>query len=408
MERDKIEEEYQALVVKIEDLRSILADESKVLEIIKNDLTDIKNKYGDERRTEISMVTTEIDIDDLIDEEDIVVTVTHKGYTKRLPVDTYKSQRRGGRGISGLTTREEDFVEHLFTTTTHHTLLFFTTHGVVYKLKGYQIPEASRQAKGTAIVNLLPLENDEKISAMIPIKDFEDGKYLTFITKNGIVKKTNVMDYSKIRNGGLRAIDLDENDELIRVKLTDNTQDIIIATHDGYAIRFNETEVRSTGRTTRGVMGIRLHNGDYVIGASVALPDSQLLTVTENGYGKKTPLDEYRIQSRGGKGIFTYRITEKTGKLAGMKTVTDNDDIILITSDGVIIRMHTDEISSYSRQTQGVRVMRLDDGVSVMSIARTEREEETDEETENSEKVIADDTTETQIADESKTEGDVE
>lgn len=408
MERDKIEEEYQALFAKIEDLRSILADESKVLEIIKNDLTDIKNKYGDERRTEISMVTTEIDIDDLIDEEDIVVTVTHKGYTKRLPVDTYKSQRRGGRGISGLTTREEDFVEHLFTTTTHHTLLFFTTRGVVYKLKGYQIPEASRQAKGTAIVNLLPLENDEKISAMIPIKDFEDGKYLTFITKNGIVKKTNVMDYSKIRNGGLRAIDLDENDELIRVKLTDNTQDIIIATHDGYAIRFNETEVRSTGRTTRGVMGIRLHDGDYVIGASVALPDSQLLTVTENGYGKKTPLDEYRIQSRGGKGIFTYRITEKTGKLAGMKTVTDNDDIILITSDGVIIRMHTDEISSYSRQTQGVRVMRLDDGVSVMSIARTEREEETDEETENSEKVIADDTTETQIADESKTEGDVE
>ena len=408
MERDKIEEEYQALVVKIEDLRSILADESKVLEIIKNDLTDIKNKYGDERRTEISMVTTEIDIDDLIDEEDIVVTVTHKGYTKRLPVDTYKSQRRGGRGISGLTTREEDFVEHLFTTTTHHTLLFFTTHGVVYKLKGYQIPEASRQAKGTAIVNLLPLENDEKISAMIPIKDFEDGKYLTFITKNGIVKKTNVMDYSKIRNGGLRAIDLDENDELIRVKLTDNTQDIIIATHDGYAIRFNETEVRSTGRTTRGVMGIRLHDGDYVIGASVALPDSQLLTVTENGYGKKTPLDEYRIQSRGGKGIFTYRITEKTGKLAGIKSVTDNDDIILITSDGVIIRMHTDEISSYRRQTQGVRVMRLDDGVSVMSIARAEREEETDEETENSEEVIADDTTETQIADESETEGDVE
>ena len=286
--------------------------------------------------------------------------------------------------------------------------MFFTTHGVVYKLKGYQIPEASRQAKGTAIVNLLPLENDEKISAMIPIKDFEDGKYLTFITKNGIVKKTNVMDYSKIRNGGLRAIDLDENDELIRVKLTDNTQDIIIATHDGYAIRFNETEVRSTGRTTRGVMGIRLHNGDYVIGASVALPDSQLLTVTENGYGKKTPLDEYRIQSRGGKGIFTYRITEKTGKLAGMKTVTDNDDIILITSDGVIIRMHTDEISSYSRQTQGVKVMRLDDGVSVMSIARTEREEETDEEAENSEEVIADDTTETQIADESETEGDVE
>ncbi len=375
MERDKIEEEYAEVCAKIADYRDILADESRVLAIVKNDLTDIKNKYGDERRTEISMVTTEIDIDDLIDEEDIVVTLTHSGYTKRLPVDTYKSQHRGGRGISGMSTREEDFVEHLFTTTTHHTLLFFTSKGNVYKLRGYQIPEASRQAKGMAIVNLLPIESGEKVTAMIPIKDFEDGKYLTFITRNGIIKKTNVMDYSRIRNGGLRAIDLDEGDELIRVKLTDNTQDIIIGTHDGYAIRFNEKEVRSTGRATRGVMGIRLHSGDYVIGASVALPNSELLTITENGYGKKTPLDEYRIQSRGGMGIFTYKITEKTGKLAGMKTVTDEDDIILITSDGIIIRTHTDEISSYSRQTQGVRVMKLDEGIRVVSVARTEREE---------------------------------
>lgn len=395
MEREKIEEEYAELTNKINNFREILADEGKILEIVKEDLINIKNKYGDERRTEISMVTNEIDIDDLIDEEDIVVTVTHRGYTKRQPVDTYKSQRRGGRGISGMTTRDEDFVEHLYTTTTHHTLLFFTTRGVVYKLKGYQIPEASRQAKGTAIVNLLPLENDESISAMIPIKDFEDGKYLTFITRNGIVKKTNVMDYSKIRNGGLRAIALDDNDELIRVKLTDNTQDIILGTHDGYAIRFNETEVRSTGRTTRGVMGIRLHDGDYVIGASLAIPNSQLLTVTENGYGKKTPLDEYRIQSRGGKGIFTYRITDKTGKLAGMKAITDEDDIILITSDGIIIRMHTDEISSYSRQTQGVRVMKLADGIQVMSIARAEREEENDEDVEN-------------LVSENETEGDNE
>ena len=375
MERDKIEEEYAEVCAKIADYRDILADESRVLAIVKNDLTDIKNKYGDERRTEISMVTTEIDIDDLIDEEDIVVTLTHSGYTKRLPVDTYKSQHRGGRGISGMSTREEDFVEHLFTTTTHHTLLFFTSKGNVYKLRGYQIPEASRQAKGMAIVNLLPIESGEKVTAMIPIKDFEDGKYLTFITRNGIIKKTNVMDYSRIRNSGLRAIDLDEGDELIRVKLTDNTQDIIIGTHDGYAIRFNEKEVRSTGRTTRGVMGIRLHSGDYVIGASVALPNSELLTITENGYGKKTPLDEYRIQSRGGMGIFTYKITEKTGKLAGMKTITDEDDIILITSDGIIIRTHTDEISSYSRQTQGVRVMKLDEGIRVVSVARTEREE---------------------------------
>ncbi|MCD8180855.1 MAG: DNA gyrase subunit A [Firmicutes bacterium] len=397
MERDKIEEEYAELTSKINRFREILENESEVLKIVKSDLTDIKNKYGDERRTEISMVTNEIDIDDLIDEEDIVVTLTNSGYTKRLPVDTYKSQRRGGRGISGLTTREEDFVEHLFTTTTHHTLLFFTDKGVVYKLRGYQIPEASRQAKGTAIVNLLPIESGEKVTAMIPIKDFEDGKYLTFITRNGVIKKTNVMDYSRIRSHGLRAIDLDEGDKLIRVKLTDNEQDIIIGTHDGYAIRFSEKEVRSTGRTTRGVMGIRLHDDDYVIGASVALPNSRLLTVTENGYGKKTPLDEYRVQSRGGKGIFTYRITDKTGKLAGMKTVTDEDDIILITSDGVIIRMHTDEISSYSRQTQGVRVMKLGDGVKVVSIARTEREEDDE---------AAEDAENTEV--ENETEGDNE
>lgn len=379
MERDKIEEEYAEITAKIADYRDILENESRVLDIVKTDLNKIKDKYGDERKTEISMVTNEIDIDDLIDEEDIVVTMTHNGYTKRQPVDTYKSQRRGGRGISGMTTREEDFVEHLFTTTTHHTLLFFTTRGVVYKLRGYQIPEASRQAKGMAIVNLLPIEPDEKVTAMIAIKDFEDGKCLTFITRNGVVKKTQLMDYSKIRNGGLRAINIDEGDELIRVKLTDDSQDLILGTHNGYAIRFNVGEIRHTGRTTRGVRGIDLRDGDYVIGASTVLPETQLLTVTENGYGKKTPLDEYRIQSRGGKGIFTYKITEKTGKLAGMKTVTEEDDIILITSDGVIIRMHTDEISSHSRQTQGVRLMKLADGVNVVSVARTEREEEAED-----------------------------
>lgn len=385
MEREKIEEEYAEVCAKIEDYRDILANESRVLEMVKEDLVKIRDKYGDERRTEISMVTNEIDIDDLIDEEDIVVTMTHNGYTKRQPVDTYKSQRRGGRGISGMTTREEDFVEHLFTTTTHHNLLFFTTKGIVYKLKGYQIPEASRQAKGMAIVNLLPIETDEKVTAMIAIKDFEEGKYLTFVTRNGVVKKTPLMDYAKIRNSGLRAINIDEDDELIRVKLTDNEQDLILGTHNGYAIRFSVSEVRQTGRTTRGVKGIDLRDGDYVIGASTALPETQQLTVTENGYGKKTPLDEYRIQSRGGKGIFTYKITDKTGRLAGMKTVTDGDDIILITSDGVIIRMHTDEISSYSRQTQGVRVMKLADDVNVVSIARTEREEESEEEEQTAE-----------------------
>lgn len=385
MEREKIEEEYRELTEKIANYREILANESMVLDIVKDDLIEIKNKYGDERRTKISAVTTEIDIDDLIDEEDIVVTLTHSGYTKRLPVDTYRTQHRGGRGISGMSTKEEDFVEHIFTTTTHHNLLFFTTRGIVYQLKGYQIPEASRQAKGTAIVNLLPLESDEKITAMIPIKDFEDGKYLTFVTRNGIIKKTNVMDYSRIRNGGLRAIALDENDELIRVHLTDGTKDVILSTHNGYAIRFKESEIRQTGRTTRGVKGISLRKDDYVIGFSLAREGSELLAVTENGYGKKTPLDEYRIQSRGGKGIFTYKITEKTGKLAGMRAVTDEDDIILITSEGVIIRLHADEISSYSRQTQGVRVMRLDDGVSLVSIARAVRESDEDNEEDDTE-----------------------
>ncbi len=382
MEREKIENEYRELTAKITELRAILADEGRILRIVKEDLLVMKNKYGDERRTEISMITNEIDIDDLIDEEDIVVTVTHNGYTKRLPVDTYKSQRRGGRGISGMSTREEDFVEHMYTTTTHHTLLFFTTRGMVYKLKGYQIPEASRQAMGMAIVNLLPIESDEKISAMIPVKEFEDGQYLTFVTRKGIVKKTNIMDYSHIRSVGLRAIELDEDDTLIQVEITDSTGELVLATHDGYAIRFAEKDVRSTGRATRGVKGITLREGDYIIGAAAVREDKQLLTVTENGYGKKTPIDEYRVQSRGGMGIFTYRITEKTGKLAGMNMVSDEDDVMLITSDGIIIRMHTDDISSYSRQTQGVRVMRLGEGVSVVSLAFTNRENDDTEDTE--------------------------
>lgn len=379
LEREKIEDEYAEISARIENYQLILGDEGRVLEIVKEDLIRIKNKYGDSRRTEISMSMDEIDMEDLIDEEDVIITLTHNGYTKRMPVDTYRSQHRGGRGISGVTTREEDFVEHLFTTSTHHHILFFTTRGVVYQLKGYQIPEAGRQAKGTAIVNLLPLESDEKITAMIPISSFEDGKYLTFVTKNGTIKKTDLMDYSRIRAGGLRAIELVEGDELIRVKLTDNTQHVIVATHDGLAIRFHEQDVRPMGRTTRGVRAIRLHDGDYVIGASVAREDSQLLIVTENGYGKKTSLDEYKLQSRGGKGIFTYRITDKTGKIAGMKAVTDNDDIMLITSDGVVIRLHSAEISTYGRQTQGVRLMRLDDGVQVVSVARTEHEEESEE-----------------------------
>ena len=376
MEREKIENEYNDLVVKIAELEGILAEEGKQLEIVKNDLLEMKRRYGDERRTYIEPVYDDIDDESLIEEENVIITMTDRGYVKRLPVDTYRSQNRGGRGVTGVTTREEDFVEHILTTSSHDLILFFTNKGIVYSLKAYRIPEASRQAKGTPIINLLPLETDEKISAMISVRSFDEGWYLTFITKNGTVKKTSLMAYSRIRTGGLRAIELDEGDELMNVKFTNDDIDLIIVTKNGMAIRFNVKDVRPTGRATRGVRGIRLREGDSVVGASIILPDTRLLTVTENGYGKKTDLDEYRIQSRGGTGILTYKITDKTGKLAAVKTVKDDDDIMLVTSEGVIIRLHSDEISTYSRHTQGVRLMRLDDGVNVVSLAKTDRYEE--------------------------------
>ncbi len=376
LEREKVENEFEQLSAKIADFNDILANEYRVLEIVKTDLTNIKAKYGDDRKTEIAMVANDIDIEDLIDEEDVVITLTHNGYTKRVPVTTYKSQHRGGRGISGMTTREEDFVEQLFTTSTHDTILFFTTRGIVYRLKGYEIPEAGRQARGTAIVNLLPLESGEKITAMMPIREFSEGLYLTFFTRQGIVKKTDLMDYSRIRNGGLRAIELVEGDSLINVLLTNGEQNVLIGTRNGMAIQFNERDVRGMGRTARGVRGIRLNSGDYVIGACIAPHDGELLVVTENGYGKKTPFSEYKIQTRGGKGIFTYRITDKTGKLAGLTEVEPTDDIMLITSDGVLIRTESSEISTYGRQTQGVKIMRLDDGVKLVSMAKTPHEDE--------------------------------
>ena len=383
LERDKIENEYEQISAKIAEYKSILENESLVLDIIREDLTNIKNKYGDERRTEIAMVANEIDVEDLIDEEEVVITLTHSGYTKRVPVTTYKAQHRGGRGISGMSTREEDFVEHLFTTSTHDTILFFTTRGIVYRLKGYEIPEAGRQARGTAIVNLLPLDAGEKITAMMPIKEFVDGQYLTFFTKNGTVKKTDLMDYSRIRNGGLRAIELNDGDSLINVLLTDGEQTVLIGTKNGMAIRFDEGDVRAMGRTARGVRGVKLNDDDCVIGACIAPQEAQLLVVTENGYGKKTPLSEYKIQSRGGKGIFTYKITDKTGTIAGLDTVEDADDIMLITSDGVLIRTRADEISTFGRQTQGVRIMKLANDVKLVSMAKTAREEDTDEEFES-------------------------
>ena len=376
LERDKIENEYQQLCASIAEYKDILANEYRVLEIIKADLLKIKDKYGDERRTEIAMVSDEIDIEDLIDEEEVVITLTHSGYTKRVPVVTYRSQRRGGRGISGMSTREEDYVEHIFTTSTHDTLLFFTSRGVVYRLKAYQIPEAARQAKGTAIVNLLPLEPGEKITAMIPIKEFEDGKYLTFFTKRGTVKKTDLMDYSRIRANGLRAIELREDDTLVNVLLTDGTNKMFIGTRYGMSICFDEKDIRPLGRTAMGVRGISLKSGDYVIGACISKPDTKLLVVTENGYGKKTDLDEYKVQSRAGKGVFTYKLTDKTGLVAGMATVSDDEDIMLITSGGIIIRTYAADISTFSRQTQGVRLMKLADDIKIVSMTLTPHEEE--------------------------------
>lgn len=385
MERDKIEAEYDQTVEKIAGLRDILEHEEKILDIIKEDLLKLKSKYGDERRTEISASSIDLEDEDLIEEEDVVITLTHTGYTKRVPVDTYKSQHRGGRGIAGMATREEDFVEHLFTTSTHNYILFFTNRGVVYQLKGYQIPEAGRQAKGTAIVNLLPLEPDEKITAMIPVSSFEDGQYLTFVTKDGTVKKTDLMAYAKIRSNGLRAIEIAEGDELINVQITDDKSEIMIGTHKGMAIRFAATDVRPMGRTAHGVRGIRLKGGDYVVSAVKVLEDTQLLTITENGYGKKTEFDEYKVQSRGGTGVFNYKLTEKTGPVIGMAPVSTEDDVMMITSEGVIIRTHTAEISTFGRQTQGVRVMRLADGIKAASIAVTPHMEEIEETQESGE-----------------------
>ena len=376
LEREKIESEYEGVLAKIGEYEAILADESKVFDIIKEDLITLKNKYGDPRRTEIAMDYSNLEDEDLIEEEECIITLTHNGYTKRMPVDTYRSQHRGGRGVTGVTTREEDFVEHIFTASTHDNILFFTTKGMVYRLKGYQVPESSRTAKGMAIVNILPLDSDEKISAMIPVREFNNGDYLTFVTREGLVKRTDIMDYSRIRQNGLRAIDLVDGDELISVNKTDGEQEIMVATKDGFAVRFKETDARAMGRTTRGVKAVELRKGDCVVSAMVIDENKTVLAITEGGYGKRTDVEEYRLQSRGGKGIFTYKLTEKTGRLAGVLSASDDEDIMLITSEGVVIRLHVDTISRFGRQTQGVRLVKMKDGVSVVSVALTERYEE--------------------------------
>ncbi len=379
LERQKIHDDLAEVQALIQHLNEILGDDHLVVEMIKEDLLRIKDKYGDERRSEIAPVVDEIDIEDLIEEEEVVVTLTHLGYIKRMPVDTYRSQRRGGRGVTAQAVRDEDFVEDIMTTSTHDNILFFTNQGKMFKLKGYQVPEAGRQAKGTAVVNLLELAPGEKISTTITLREFSDDKYLTFVTKNGMIKRSPLSDYDTNRKNGFWAIGLDEGDEVIRVELTDGNCDLIIGTANGMAIRFNESDARVMGRTARGVRAIRLDDGDSVVGASVVKDGTRLLVVSEYGYGKKTEFDEYHVQNRGGKGVLTYRITEQTGRLAGISAVTDEDDIMLITDAGVIIRLHTSDISTYSRVTKGVRLMRLDDDVKIVSLARTEREEDDEE-----------------------------
>ncbi len=374
---EKIDEEFDMLKALTDEYKALLGDRNILMEKIKEELLQIRDKYGDERLTSIEPAIDFIEDEDLIEREDCVITMTHFGYVKRLPTATYKAQHRGGRGISGLSTREEDFVEKIFTASSHDFLLFFTNKGRMYKIKAYRIAEASRQAKGTAIVNLIPIESDEKVTAIIPVPEFEEGKYLTMVTKQGFVKKTNLMDYSNNRKGGIIAIGLREDDELISVDITDGNSNIIIGTKEGMCIRFNEQDVRPMGRGATGVIGVRLkYADDYVVGASVCEDDKTILTVTENGYGKKTKISEFKVQNRGGQGVTGYKLTDKTGKVAGISIVDNSIDIMLITSEGVIIRMATDEISEFGRVTQGVRLMKLADGVNVVSIAPASKEDE--------------------------------
>lgn len=370
LQREKIEEEYKQLMDLIEHLRAILKSEKLVFDIIKEELIEIRDKFGDERKTKIVAAEGEINIEDLIKEEQTVVALTHFGYIKRMPIDTYRSQRRGGKGITGIATREEDFVKQIFTASTHDTILFFTNKGKLYHLRGYEIPEAGRTAKGTAIVNLLSLDAGEKISAVIPIQNFADGKYLLMATKKGLIKKTALKEYDSSRKTGLQGITLKEDDELIDVRLTDGEDNVVLVTRNGLCITFDEKEVRPIGRVSQGVIGIRLSEDDEVIGMESIISGGKatLLAITENGFGKRTELDEYRVQLRGGKGVVTYKITPKTGKIVGIKIATEEDDVMLITDTGTIIRLKVKDISVLGRATQGVTLMRTNDGGKVVSI----------------------------------------
>ena len=386
LEREKIEEEYQNLVKLIAELKAILADEEKVLDIIREELTEIKERFNDKRRTEIVTGGLEnIEDEDLIPRENIVISLTHNGYIKRLPVSTYRAQRRGGRGIQGMGTNEDDFVEHLITTSTHDTILFFTNKGKVYRSKGYEIPEYSRTAKGIPIINLLGIEKGEWVNAIIPIEEFVDDWFLFFTTKEGVSKRSPLTSFANIRNNGLIALSLREGDELISVRLTDGTKHMIIGTKKGMLIHFPETDVRSMGRTATGVKGITLDSDDEVVGMEVLEESNDVLIVTKKGYGKRTPASEYRIQGRGGKGIKTCQVTEKNGPLVSMRAVTGEEDLMLITTGGVLIRMDVASISKMGRSTQGVKLisMKESDNEFVATVAKVEKEEESQEDDSN-------------------------
>ena len=380
LEKEKLENEYRELEARIAYFNELLASEEKIRGVLKEELTAIRDKYGDERVTEIQDVEDEIDIEDLIEEEECVFTLTAGGYIKRTPASTYRAQRRGGKGITAMATKEEDYVDTVFTASTHDYILFFTNKGRVHRKKGYQIPEAGRTAKGTNLVNVLPIEQDEKVTAMIHLREFPEDRYLVMVTRSGTVKRIQLSSIFTARKAGIRAITLEEGDELITVRETDGEQAILIVTHDGMAICFKETDVRCMGRDACGVRGISLREGDFVVGAARAKYDHQVLIITENGYGKRTEMDEYiradGPQKRGGYGLKGYNVTEKTGCVVGVKVVSDNDDVLVINDAGVIIRMAVSGISTYGRTAQGVKIMNLEEGVKVISFARTDHEEE--------------------------------
>lgn len=376
LEREKLEAEYQELEKRIAYLKELLADPHKIDVVIRDESLELKQRFADGRRTQLGAAAADIDVEDLIAEESIIVTLTNHGYVKRQPADTYRAQHRGGRGITGATTKEEDFVENLFITTTHTNILFFTSKGKVYRLRGHQIPEASRQARGTAIVNLLQIAQGEQITAVIPVKEFDASQFLFMATREGTVKKTPLNEFDNIRVGGLIAVGLEEGDELIGVRLTDGKQQVLMVTRHGLSIRFGEADVRAMGRTAHGVRGISLVDGDQVEGMDVVRPNADVLVVTENGYGKRTPIDEYREQTRGGKGVKTLRMTEKKGNIVGVRMVRADYDLMLTTAAGVIIRVPVESISMMGRDTQGVRIIKLDEGDRVVAVAQLASKEE--------------------------------